>query len=75
MAMLVDGSLSDEHWEEASLYATFIYNHLPPHGKSADGKARMIPQEVFYDMGPSLLLYYLRPFGVWCYTHIKVQGR
>ena len=75
MAMLVDGSLSNEYWKEASRYATFIYNLLPPPGKGEDGKARRSPQEVFYDMGPSLLLYYLRPFGVWCFTHITVQGR
>ena len=48
-AMLVDGNLPEEYWEEASRYATFIYNHLPLHGKGADGKAFKSPQESFYD--------------------------
>ena len=73
--MLADGNLPEEYWEEANHYATFIYNHLPPHGKGSDDKARRSPQELFFDMGPSLLLYYIRPVGIWCYTHVTVQGR
>ena len=37
-AMLVDGNLPEDYWEDANRYAAFIYNHLPPHGKGADGR-------------------------------------
>ena len=73
--MFADAKLPEMYWEEASRYATFLYNHLPPHGKGADGKSRKSLQELFFDMGPSLNLHHIRPFGVWCYAHIAVQVR
>ena len=77
-AMLADCELErDVFWEEACRYAVFIYNHIPPTGTGEDGKPRRSPAEVFYEMGPSLLLHYLRPFGAVCYAHIppQLQGK
>ena len=50
-----------------------FYNHIPPTGNGEDGKPRRSSAEVFYEMGPSLLLQFLRPFGAICYSHIPVQ--
>ena len=33
----------------------------------------VVVAEAFYEMGPSLLLHYLRPFGAVCYSHIPVE--
>ena len=74
-AMLADSGLDrDRFWEEASRYATFIYNHMPPTGKGPDGKPKKSPIEIFYEMGPSLLLHYIRPFGCVCYAHVPIQS-
>ena len=73
--MLADTKLPVKYWEEANRYATFLYNHLPPHGKDINGEARKSPQELFFNMGPSLILHHIRPFGVWCYSHIAAQIR
>ena len=67
--------LPEMYWEEANRYATFLYDHLPPHGKGADDKSRKSPQELFFDMGPSLIFRHLHPFGVWGYSHIAAKVR
>ena len=74
-AVLADAKLPEMYWEEANRYTAFLYNHLPPHGKGADGRPRKSPQGLFYDMGPSLILHHIRPFGVWCYAYVAAQVR
>ena len=43
-------------------------------GKGPDGKPKKSPIEIFYEMGPSLLLHYIRPFGCVCYAHVPIQS-
>jgi hypothetical protein len=70
-AMLLAAKIGEPFWEDATQYATLIYNHTPRHHP---GKTEMVSPVQLYTKEPRTMKH-LQAFGCRAYVHIPSQIR